>query len=76
MTNSMPLPALLGEESDLTCYTSFVLRCWLTGEGHIHARLIDVHSGRSYPLADLADLPERIRCLVAPAQGRKIPLDE
>lgn len=52
---------------DVTHYASFVLRCWLSEEGPLHARLIDVHSGCSYPLADLAALPERIRGLLAQA---------
>lgn len=65
MKDSIRLRTSPDEKSDLTLFASFILRCWLSGEGHIHARLIDVHSGRSYPLADLADLPEQIRGLVA-----------
>ncbi len=39
---------------------SFVLRCWIDAEGEVHTRLIDVHSGVSYPLAHQSDLPELI----------------
>jgi hypothetical protein len=65
MTNSNQFQAPPGDEPDLSRHASFVLRCWPSGEGRIHARLIDAHSGRSYPVDDLADLPERIRSLVA-----------
>ena len=65
MTDSIPYQTPPGEEPDLACYASFILRCWQSGEGCIHARLIDVHSGRSYLVADLDELPEQIQRLVA-----------
>lgn len=45
-------------------YASFILRCQMDTKGKIHARLIDVNSGVSYPVADLAALPEQVRRLV------------
>jgi hypothetical protein len=65
MTHSNQYQARPGDEPDLNRYASFIVRCWPSGDGHIQARLIDARSGRSYPVADLADLPERIRSLVA-----------
>lgn len=46
-------------------YASFILRCWTSPGGQIRARLIDVQSGVSRPVADLADLPEQVRSLMA-----------
>ena len=44
---------------------SFILRCWIGPDGQARSRLIDVRSGRDYPLANLADLPERVQRLLA-----------
>jgi hypothetical protein len=65
LTNLIPFQAPPGEEPDLACYASFILRCWQGGEGCIRARLVDVHTGRSYLVADLDELPEQIQRLVA-----------
>lgn len=46
-------------------YASFILRCRVDTKGKIYARLIDVNSGMSYPVAELAALPEQVRHLVA-----------
>ena len=44
---------------------SFVLRCWADGAGHVRARLIDVSSGASHPIPDLAQLPALVARLIA-----------
>jgi len=41
-------------------HTSFVLRCWVGAQGEVRARLVDVGTGRCYPLRNLANLPELI----------------
>jgi hypothetical protein len=46
-------------------YASFILRCWTSDGGELRARLIDVRSGISRPLADLSELPGLIRQLTA-----------
>ena len=54
------------EDEELTALrpASFILRCWI-GRGHeTRARLVDVHSGVSYPLANLRDLPNLIEHLL------------
>ncbi len=51
-------------------YSSFILRCW-TGGGQVRARLIDVGSGASYPVTNLADLPK----LVSGVLSRSLPKD-
>jgi hypothetical protein len=38
-------------------HTSFVLRCWVGAQGEVRARLVDVGTGRRYPLRNLAKLP-------------------
>jgi hypothetical protein len=53
------------ESSEPIQYASFILRCWTSGSGQIRARLIDAQSGISHPVADLADLPEQVRSLMA-----------
>jgi hypothetical protein len=45
-------------------YASFVLRCWRSDAGHFRARLIDVRSGVSHPVADPAELPGLVSRLV------------
>ena len=49
-------------------YSSFILRCWIGAGGQIRARLIDAQLGISQPVADLADLPEQVRDLMARTQ--------
>jgi hypothetical protein len=59
-------------------HASFVLRCWTGAGGQIRARLIDVQSGVSLPVADLADLPGQIRSLMARSMpagpGSQVPI--
>jgi hypothetical protein len=45
-------------------HASFVLRCWTDAAGGVRVRLIEVHSGVSYPLARLVDLPDLVRRLL------------
>ena len=74
MSDSVPLQSLDNEESTAPHYASFVLRCWTGDLGRIRARLIDVHSGVSRPVNDLADLPGMVRHLVDQAMpGEKEP---
>jgi hypothetical protein len=54
-----------GHRPEATHHASFILRCWTGAGGQIRARLIDVQSGTSLPVANLADLPEQIRRLMA-----------
>ena len=61
---------------------SFVLRCWADGAGHVRARLIDVSSGASHPIPDLAQLPALVARLIAgdepgtpPASGSSVSAD-
>jgi hypothetical protein len=53
------------ETTDTVYYASFILRCWTSPGGQIRVRLIDVQSSISRPVADLADLAEQVRCLMA-----------
>jgi len=46
---------------------SFVMRCWVVRGDTVRARLTEVRTGVSYPLADLADLPALVRSLVLDA---------
>ena len=48
-------------------HASYILRCWTGDLGQIRARLIDVHSGTTWPVADLVDLPALVRRLMAQA---------
>ncbi|MEA3396963.1 MAG: hypothetical protein U9R05_05825 [Chloroflexota bacterium] len=63
MSNSM-VDSARNHDFDPNRRTSFVVRCWIDAEGEVHTRLIDVHSGVSYPLARQSDLPELIRRLL------------
>ena len=45
-------------------HASYILRCWTGDVGQIRARLIDVHSGATWPVADLVDLPALVRRLM------------
>lgn len=46
-------------------YASFILRCWLDGQGEIRCRLVEVGSGISHPLHDLAALPGLVKHLLS-----------
>jgi hypothetical protein len=46
-------------------YTSFILRCWVDGQGEIRCRLVEVGSGISHPLRDLVALPALVKHLVS-----------
>ncbi|MBN1483686.1 MAG: hypothetical protein JXA37_03105 [Chloroflexia bacterium] len=46
-------------------YTSFILRCWVDGQGKVGCRLVEVGSDISHPLRDLAALPELVKRLLA-----------
>jgi hypothetical protein len=56
-----------GEERDLPHYSSFILRCWIDRGKQVRARLIEVRSGVSHPLAALNELPELVHQLMAEA---------
>ena len=58
---------------DAPQYASFLLRCWAGEGGRVRARLIEVRSGLSYPLADLAGLPSLVQHLVARAGQATLP---
>jgi hypothetical protein len=45
-------------------HASYILRCWTGDLGQIRARLIDVHSGVTWPVADLFDLPGLLQRLM------------
>jgi hypothetical protein len=45
---------------------SFILRCWRNSLGELRARVVDVGTGVSYPLLNLAELPGLIEQLVQP----------
>ena len=45
-------------------HASYILRCWTGDLGQIRARLIDVHSGTTWPVADLVDLPGLVQRLM------------
>jgi hypothetical protein len=63
----MQAPDFDSREPEPPHYASFVLRCWTGDLGQIRARLIDVHSGVSRPVNDLAELPGLVRHLVEQA---------
>lgn len=44
--------------------SSFIVRCWQRSAEQVRAHLVDVRTGRVYPLLDLAELPARIRALL------------
>jgi hypothetical protein len=64
MTKAMLPTHCKDKDADPPHYASFVLRCWTSG-GQVRARLIDVLSGASYPVADLQELPSLVERLVA-----------
>ena len=66
MTATSHATSIGDSEPDLSHHASFVLRCW-TSDEQVRARLIDVHSGVTRPLADLAELPGLVRRLMAEA---------
>lgn len=67
MSDTSQAPAFDSREPEPPHYASFVLRCWTGDLGQIHARLIDVHSGVSRPVSDLAELPGLVRHLIEQA---------
>ena len=69
MSDTVPAPRFDSEASESPHYASFVLRCWTCETGQIRARLTDVHSGISYPVTDLADLPCLVRRMVTQTLG-------
>ncbi len=63
MDDKQPAHILDEERHKPPTYASFVLRCWTGDAGQIRARLIDLNSGVSYAVADLARLPGLVRHL-------------
>ena len=62
-------------EGSLPHYASFMLRCW-RGEGErVRVRLIEVASGESFALADLAGLPGLLQRLLASAERAEADSD-
>ena len=59
------LPHIPSDDAQVTAphYASFILRCWQDAE-RVRARLIDVSSGATYPVADLDALPEMVARLL------------
>ena len=56
-----------GGESVPPRYASFILRCWKNDAGQTSARLFDIRSGVSRPVANLAELPGLVRHLMTEA---------
>ena len=56
---------------DLGSYASFVLRCWLTDDGLVRARLFDVRTGNSYPMSELSKMPEVVTRLLMPLVAKR-----
>jgi hypothetical protein len=52
------------ENGSTLWHASFILRCWSNPGGKVRARLIDVRTGVTYPLADLDDIPALTRRLL------------
>lgn len=71
VTNPARFPGSRSEEP--IHYVSFIVRCWQDSEAHLRARLVDVNSGVSYPVANLNGLPAVLRRLLhsvfVPAEG-------
>lgn len=65
MCDTDPVLPFDDEEHPPVHYASFILRCWSSDAGHLRARLIDVNSGVSRPVADLAELPALVGSLLA-----------
>lgn len=67
-------PPLNPEDTASARHASYILRCWTGDVGQIRARLIDVHSGVAWPVANLLELPglvERLMHQAAPGrEGR------
>ena len=61
---------------DAVHHASFVLRCWIDTQGCFRARLIDVLTGVSYPVAGLVDLGTLIEQLMARSTSVPKPGDE
>ncbi len=55
----------LHEKANSYQRTSFILRCWPGASGQVRARLINVHTKQTYPVASLADLPALIERLLS-----------
>ena len=67
MPDTIQPPLLKDEEPNLPHYASYILRCWTGRDDRVRARLFEVHSGVSYPVASLAELPALVRRLVTQA---------
>ena len=58
--DSSPTEPPEGEEAPPPHYVSFILRCWMSADGQMRVRLIDVRSGVDRPLNDVAELPAMV----------------
>lgn len=65
MTDAIPGRPADPEPRTSSHHASYILRCWTGDLGQIRARLIDVHSGVTWPVADLVDLPGLVQRLMA-----------
>jgi hypothetical protein len=52
------------ENGSTLWHASFILRCWSNPAGEVRARLIDVRTGVTHPLADLDEIPALTRRLL------------
>jgi hypothetical protein len=67
MTEIVQAPSTEDDNLDLPHYVSFILRCWTDRQGQLRARLIEVDSGVSHPMADLEALPSLVHRLAVQA---------
>ncbi|HNT78021.1 MAG TPA: hypothetical protein PKH77_23655 [Anaerolineae bacterium] len=63
-------------EAASTRYASFIVRCWQDGEARLRARLVDVNTGVSYPVANLSDLPALLSRLLRQMGALSPPPDD
>jgi len=59
------LPAKQHSNQDPPHYRSFLIRCFSQENGGFRARIMDVQTGKVYPLADLAGVPEVLVALLS-----------
>lgn len=59
------IPAKQHSSQEPPQYRSFLIRCFSQENGGFRARIMDVQTGKFYPLADLAGVPEVLVALLS-----------
>ena len=67
MKDAIPDPPVDPKKTASPHHASYILRCWTGDLGQIRARLVDVHSGVTWPVPNLVDLPGLVQRLMVQA---------